>query len=111
MKLSIAKSVGKKIIFVAICPVLLLIFTALSYGGFDPRYTRLLEHPEQELLSPQCPPQGDYFEDALLVVVPNWNGFFLLIGIKAVSPKENPNPQRLITQELKNKSNKIEKIR
>ncbi len=98
----------KKIMFMVVCAILLLIFTEFSFAGFDPKYAQILEHPEQEYLSP---PQGDHFGDAAWVVVPNWNSFFLLIDIKVVSSKEKPNPQRLIIQELKNRSNKIEKTR
>jgi len=44
----------KKIIFVCFCLMLFLIFTALSYGGPDPKY-RLREHPWDHMLSPGLP--------------------------------------------------------
>ena len=43
----------KKIIFVAFCLILFLIFTALGYGGPDPK--RLKDHPWDHLLSPGVP--------------------------------------------------------
>ena len=43
----------KKIILLVLCAVLLLIFTSLSYGGFDPKYKdRILGHPWDDMLSP-----------------------------------------------------------
>jgi hypothetical protein len=103
MKLSEVKSVGKKIILLVFCVVLLLIFTSLSYGwGPNPKYDRLRGHPEQELLSP---PNGDQFDDVLLVIITNWNNFSLVICTKIDSPKENPALQSLATQEVKSKSN------
>ena len=108
MKLSEAKSIGKKPICVVLCVVLLLIFTSSSYGGFDPKYSRFRGHPEQELLSP---PNGDQFDDILLLITPNWNGFSLSIYIKNDPPKENPNSQRVTTQEVKFKTNNVERVR
>jgi len=108
MKLSEAKSIGKKIICAVLCVVLLLIFTSSSYGAYDPDWYRLREHPDQELLSP---PNGDQFDDVLLLITPNWNGFSLLIYIKNDSPKENPNSQRVTTQEVKFKTNNVEKTK
>lgn len=90
----------KKIIFMVFCLVLFSIFASLSYGGPDPKY-RLREHPNQELLSPPLPPHGDKFEDVLLVVIPNWNGYFLLLCTKNSSSKEKPALQTSTTQEVK----------
>ena len=46
MKLSIAKSVGKKIILIVACAVLLLIFASSGYGGGNGKYQYInLEHP------------------------------------------------------------------
>jgi hypothetical protein len=44
----------KKIIFLAVCAVLLLFFASSSYGELDPKYIRLTEHPwnEADLSSP-----------------------------------------------------------
>ena len=53
MKLSEAKSVGKKIILVAFCLILFLIFTALSYADISPKYNKLREHPWEHMLSPR----------------------------------------------------------
>ena len=52
MKLSITKSVGKKIMFMVVCAVLLLIFMSSSYGGIDPKYV-VREHPWDRCLSPR----------------------------------------------------------
>ena len=97
----------KKIILITFCLILFLIFTATSYGTIDPKY-RQREHPEQELISP---PNGDQFDDALLLITPNWNGISLLIYIKKDSRKENPNSQRVTTQEVKSKTNNVERVR
>ena len=40
----------KKIIFVAFCLILFLIFTTLSYGGPDPK--RMKGHPWSDMLAP-----------------------------------------------------------
>jgi len=53
MKLSEAKSIEKKIILVAFCLILFLIFTATSYGTIDPKYDKLREHPWGHMLSPR----------------------------------------------------------
>ena len=97
----------KKIILVTFCLILFLIFTATSYGDIDPKY-KLRGHPDQELLSP---PNGDQFDDVLLLITPNWNGFSLLIYIKNGSPKESPNSQRVTTQEVKFKTNNAKRTR
>ena len=99
MKLSEAKSVGRKIILLAFCLILFLIFTALSYGGPDPK--RLKGHPEQEFLSP---PNRDQHDHVLLVIIPNWNGFSLALYVKSNCAKENPTLQSLSAQEVKSKS-------
>jgi len=42
----------KRLFFLGLCLVLLLIFTSLSYGGYDPKY-KLKAHPWDEMnLSP-----------------------------------------------------------
>jgi hypothetical protein len=102
MKLNEVKSIGKKIILSVLCVVLLLIFTSLSYAKPDPRYDRLREHPEQELLSPT---HGDQFNNVLLIVIPNWNALHLIVCIKKDSPQENPTLQNLTTQEVQSKIN------
>jgi hypothetical protein len=43
----------KKIIFLAVCAVLLLIFMSSSYGGPDPKYVRLMADPWDRMLSPK----------------------------------------------------------
>ena len=48
--------------------VLLLIFTSLSYGGFDAEAKPLRDHLEQELLIPQ---DGDRSDGILLLIVSN----------------------------------------
>jgi len=91
----------KKIIFVAFCLILFLIFTALGYA-WGPKAERLRADPHQELRSP---PSGDQFDDVLLVIIPNWNGFTLVVCAKKDSPKENPALQSSTTQEVKSKTN------
>jgi hypothetical protein len=50
MKLSEAKSIGKKIILLVFCVGLLLIFASLSFGEMDPRYKDLVRgHPWDEM--------------------------------------------------------------
>jgi hypothetical protein len=100
MRLSEAKSVGKKIIFVAFCLMLFLVFTALSYGDIDPKY-KVRGHPDQELLSP---PHGDRFDDVLLLVIPNWNGLCFIVYTKNSSPKDNPTLQNSLLQEMKSET-------
>ncbi|MGB2770130.1 MAG: hypothetical protein WBC88_10435, partial [Candidatus Zixiibacteriota bacterium] len=77
----------KKIICGLLCVVLLLIFTSLSYGGFDPRAFPMKEHPDQELLSPR---HGDQSDVVLLLIVLNWNGGFLVIYTEHDYPQVGP---------------------
>ncbi|MGB8657479.1 MAG: hypothetical protein WCE90_06800 [Candidatus Zixiibacteriota bacterium] len=92
----------KKTIILIMCVLLLLLLTSWSYGGPDPRYARLLAHPDQELLSPS---HGDQFDDALLVIViPNWNTLYLVVRTEKESSKKNPTLQSLPTQEVKPKT-------
>jgi hypothetical protein len=91
----------RKIILVSFCLMLFLIFTALSYGDIDPKYKARAE-PHQELKSP---PSGDQFDDVLLVIIPNWSGFTLMVCAKKDSPKENPALRSSTTQEVKSKTN------
>ncbi|MGB2803273.1 MAG: hypothetical protein WBD64_00055 [Candidatus Zixiibacteriota bacterium] len=58
----------KGIIGVFFSIVLLLIFTSLSYGGFDAEAKPLRDHLEQELLIPQ---DGDRSDGILLLIVSN----------------------------------------
>ncbi|NIM98942.1 MAG: hypothetical protein GTO24_12930 [candidate division Zixibacteria bacterium] len=44
----------KRIIFLALCSVLFLIFTSLGYGGYDPKY-KVKADPRSDLLGiSQC---------------------------------------------------------
>jgi hypothetical protein len=97
-----------KITFVSFCLILFLILTALGYAWGPNLKDRLRAHPEQELLSP---PNGDQFDDILLVIITNWNGFSLVICTKIDSPKENPALQSLTTQEVKSKINTVKRAR
>jgi hypothetical protein len=56
----------KRIIFIGLCLVLLLVFTSLSYGAYDARY-KLKEHPWGHLESPAFP--YDPGQDQLLAVM------------------------------------------
>lgn len=98
----------KKIILLVFCVVLLLIFASLSFGDMDPRYKELVRgHPDQEpLLSA---PNGDQFNDVLLLITPNWNRFSLLIYIKNDSHDESPNSQRVKEQKVNFKPNNVRK--
>lgn len=98
----------KRIIFLVFCVVLLLIFTSLSYAKPDPRYERIQEHPDQELLSP---PHGDQVQDVLLIIIPNWNNFSVLICTKNDAIRESPARQSLTTQESNAKTNNIKRAR
>jgi hypothetical protein len=71
----------KKIIFMAFCLILLLIFTALSYGGADPK--KLREDPWQHMLSPK-PDNNQNLELVILVINPH---FYLIF--KSPSRAEN----------------------
>jgi len=60
----------KKIIFVAVCAVLLLILASSSYGELDPKY-KTRAHPWGHMESPSLPRNQDL--DVLLVVIsPYW---------------------------------------
>jgi|GEM_PF-1314670 len=109
MKLNEVKSIGKKITCVVLCVVLLLIFTSSSFGAFDPDWYRFRAHPEQELIL--SPPKGDHSDDVLLLIIPNWNGFSVVVYIKNDSPKENPTSQRLTDQEAKSETNNAKRAR
>jgi hypothetical protein len=81
--------------------MLFLIFTALSYGDIDLKYT-LRENAHQEFLSP---PNGDRFDDVYLVVIPNGNSFSLIICIKNNFPMENSSSHKAVEREAKSESN------
>jgi hypothetical protein len=72
MKLSEAKSIGKKIIFVTFCLMLFLIFTTLSYGRPDPK--KLRGDPWEHMLSPK--PDNDNNLDLVVLVI---NSHFCLV--------------------------------
>jgi len=95
-----------KIIFLAVCAVLLLFFASSSYGELDLKYV-LLGHPDQEpLLSA---PNGDQFDDVLLLITPNWNRISILIYIKNDSHDESSNSQRVKALEVNFKPNNVRK--
>jgi hypothetical protein len=95
----------KKIIFVAICAVLLMIFSSISYGGGNGKYI-LLAHPEQEFLSP---PRGDQFDDVLLVALPCLNNLCLVVCVRKDSPKENIAHQNILRQQAKSETSVVRK--
>jgi hypothetical protein len=72
----------KKIIFMAFCLILLLIFTASSYGGPDPKH-KLREDPWEHMLSPK-PDNNQNLELIVLVINPH---FYLIF--KSPSRAEN----------------------
>jgi hypothetical protein len=76
----------KKILFLAIFAVLIMIFTASSYGGIDPRYVRLQAHPDQELLSPPISHNGNNQDAFILIIIPNLNSFSLSICVRNSFP-------------------------
>jgi len=61
----------KKIIFLVLCVVLLLIFTSLSYAKPDPRYDRLRGDPWEHVLSPR-PDNDQNLELVILVINPHF---------------------------------------
>ena len=79
MKLSEAKSIGKKIIFITFCLILFLIFTATSYGTIDPKYDKQREHPWGHMLSPK-PDDNQNLDFVLLVINPD---FYLIFTFQS----------------------------
>jgi hypothetical protein len=73
----------KKIIFVAFCLILFLIFTALGYGGPDPK--KMKEHPWGHMLSPK-PDNDQNLNFVVLVINPH---FYLMF--KSPIKVENSN--------------------
>ena len=101
MKLNEVKSVGKKITFVVLCVVLLLIFTSLSYGwGPNPKYDRLREHPWEHALSSK--PDNNQTLNLVVLVI---NSHFYLI-FKSQSKVENFNEVGNLTDQKSASSKK-----
>jgi len=99
MKLSEAKSIGKKIILLAFCLILFLIFTALGYGwGPDPKYDRIREHPWERMLSPK-PDNDQNLNFVLLAINPN---FYLMF--KSQSRAEDFNSLDKVTDQKSSSS-------
>ncbi len=92
----------KRIIFVGLCFVLLLVFTSLSYAGYDARALPIKEHPHQELCSP---PSGHRSCDILLLVVLNGNNFALIIRDRDGFVKADPISQKGVDPKVKSESN------
>jgi hypothetical protein len=65
----------KKIIFLVLCAVLLLMFTSSSYGGFDPNY---MEREEADPWEHQLSPTLDHSQDSNLVLLIANPGSFLI---------------------------------
>ena len=83
MKLSEAKSIGKKIIFITFCLILFLIFTALSYGEIDPKYK---EHPWDHMLSPRVPEDINVQVKVSMFLIPfNFNASTVICVTKGLS--------------------------
>jgi len=81
----------KKIILVAFCLILFLIFTALSYGlNFDPRFR---EDPWEHMLSPK--PDNDQNLNFVVLVI---NPHFYLI-FKSQTKAENVNDLDKVTDQ------------
>jgi len=80
----------KKIIFLAFCLILFLIFTTLSYGlSFDPRFHG---HPWDDLLAP---PANDTTIVNVLTVSIGPNTILTFILKRAISTTENINPSNI----------------
>ncbi len=60
----------KKITFMVVCVVLLLIFTSSGYGGGNGKYV-LLAHPWGHMESPSLPQNQD-LDVHLFIISPNW---------------------------------------
>jgi hypothetical protein len=86
----------KKIILLALCGVLLLIFTSSSYGGFDPKYKeREQADPWQHQISPEVEDDQD-LEIALLAISPE----FCLVFIFHCKIQNFRSPGELAKQSL-----------
>ena len=93
----------KKTILLALCAVLLLIFTSSSYGGFDPKYLeRLRERPDQEL---KGPPMEGQSHDIVIVIVPNWKGLFVVVRAERNPSKGDISLRNSTTQGIGSKTN------
>ncbi len=96
----------KRIIFVGLCLVLLLIFTSLSYGGYDPRYFPVKEHPDQELLSPANSFGFDY---VVFLIMPGGTHTSLLVQLRNSTSEETPDHKTEVNQGVRCKDNYIER--
>lgn len=68
----------KKVILLVLGVVLLLIFTSLSYGGFDPKY---MEREEADPWDRQLCPQSDGDQNSdFLVLSVSWD-LYLVFGV------------------------------
>lgn len=97
----------KKIIFMAIFAVLLMIFTSIGYGGEGKRW-KLLERPNQEDLSPS---KWKKIDNLLLITILPWNDFCLVGYIKTNLIEENSLFQNPIEQPSKSKANESNTVR
>ncbi len=67
----------KKIICVAFCLILFLIFTALSFGDIDPKY-KARGHPWDHMLSPPVPEDTTVQAEASVFLIPfNFNALMM----------------------------------
>ncbi len=96
----------KKTIILVICIISLLLLTSWSYGGIDPRYMRILEHPHQEDLSPR---QGGQSVDLILLIIPHGNSFYLVTWTKDSVPKGSSTCQNPVKREGEFKTNTVGK--
>ena len=76
----------KKMIIMGLCFLLLLIFTSTTYGGFDPRYSPIKEHPEQELISSR---HGSQEEDVPLLIIQYSREFLVIVHYHYTTCRDN----------------------
>ncbi len=69
MKLSEAKSIGKKITCAVLCVALLLIFTSASYGALNPKYKYRVKADPWEHVEKAPKQNDDQSLDLILVVI------------------------------------------
>jgi hypothetical protein len=98
----------KRIIFFGLYFVLLMIFTSLSYAGYDARAIPVKEHPDQELLS-TANPFG--FNDIILVVMPGGTPAQLLVHLRSSTSEEKPVHKIAGKRGVRCEANGIERVR
>ncbi len=98
----------KRIIFVGLCFVLLLVFTSLSYAGYDARAIPVKAHPDQELLTPR---HWDQLDRVLLLITPASNGLFFGLYVQSYVPGESNDSQGTLEQKIEHRMPEVETLK